>query len=85
MKMVATALTGAAIGGGVALMYAPASGARSRRMISSRYRRLKEEVDRLSLVVSEQAIRVRSEVSDSIGKIRTEVRQAAASVSEEQL
>jgi gas vesicle protein len=83
MKMAATVLTGAAIGGGVALMYAPASGSRSRRMLSSRYRRLKDEVDRLSLVVSEQATRVKSEVIDSLSKIKTEVRQSAASVSTE--
>ena len=80
VRFTATTLFGAAIGGGLALMYSPSSGTRNRRVIANRYKRLRREMDHLSLVVAEQADRIKKEVLESVNRVKDEVRQSASAV-----
>lgn len=82
MGLLTATVTGAVIGGGTALAFAPKTGLRTRKLVFARYRRLKEEIDRLSVIVGEQAVKLRDEVVVSATTIKNEVKQSASTVVE---
>lgn len=82
MRISGIFITGALVGAGVALAYAPNSGSGTKRELKRKYHKLKREIDRLKVVVNEQTDRLKHEMMDSATTLKNEVKQSASTVTE---
>lgn len=73
-------LAGAAIGGVIALLYAPQSGKETRAQIKKKFEELEDEMDTLKEKASEKAGQVKEEIADRITKLQQELENLAKEI-----
>jgi gas vesicle protein len=73
-------LTGAAIGGIIALLYAPKSGKETREQIKGKFEELEKELTNLKGQASKKAGKVREDMADRLAELQREIEILSQSI-----
>ena len=73
-------LAGAAIGGIIALLYAPKSGKETRDQIKNKFEELEEELETLKSKASEKSGEIRDDIAAKLAELKREIEILSQSV-----
>jgi len=73
-------LTGAAIGGIIALLYAPKSGKETREQIKGKFEDLEKELENLKGEASKKTGKIRDDIAEKLAELQREIENLAKSV-----
>lgn len=73
-------LTGAVIGGVVALLYAPKSGKETREQIKGKFVELEKELENLKGQASKKTGKIRDDIAEKLAELQREIENLAKSV-----
>jgi gas vesicle protein len=73
-------LTGAAIGGIIALLYAPKSGKETREQIKKKFGELEEELEELRGKAAEKTGKVKNDIAEKLAALKKEIENLAKTI-----
>lgn len=73
-------LTGAAIGGIIALLYAPKSGKETREQIKKKFEELEKELENLKGEAGKKTGKVRNDLAEKLAELQREIENLSKSV-----
>jgi len=73
-------LTGAAIGGIIALLYAPKSGKETREDIKSKFAELEKELEELKGKAGQKAGKIKSDLAERLSRLQQEIENLSKSI-----
>jgi len=73
-------LAGAAIGGVIALLYAPQSGKETREKLRQKYNDLEKELETLKVKAGEKSQKVKSDIAARLAEIQKEIENLSKAV-----
>jgi gas vesicle protein len=73
-------LTGAAIGGIIALLYAPKSGKETREQLRAKFGELEKEIENLKVKAGQKSSKVREDLAQKLADLQQEIENLSKSV-----
>jgi len=73
-------LTGAAIGGIIALLYAPKSGKETREQIGRKFEELEKELENLKVKASQKTGQVKKDMAEKLAELQREIENLSRSI-----